>query len=129
MKEVITDVWALQLPEEWFAQQEDETIVITDTDEVSVIEITTVKADNDAAVDQLLNDIAPKETFQTTLSELEVVYYEMVEDGMFFREWLCPLDDVLLIISHGCDEENKGFDDSTVDEILSTLLILDEAPE
>jgi hypothetical protein len=129
MKEILTDIWALQQPEEWFAEQDDETIVISDTDEVSVIEITTIKAESDDAVDQLLKDVAPKETYQTTLSELDALYYEMAEDGMAWREWLCPLDDALLIISHGCDEENKGFDDSAVDEILSTLIILDESPE
>ena len=129
MKEILTDIWALQLPEEWFAEQDDETIVITDADEVSIIEITTIRADSDDAIDQLINDVAPQETFQTSLSDLDALHYTMTDDGMFFREWLCPLDEVLLIISHGCDLTNKGFDDSTVDEILSTLIVLDETPE
>lgn len=120
MKEVQTEHWSLQIGQEWFAIQDDETIVVSDEDEISSIELTTVQAE-DLSVEQLLKELMPKENFKTTLSETVAWYSESEEDGLFWREWLCPQKNYVLIISHGCEVENKGMDDSAIDEILSTL--------
>jgi hypothetical protein len=129
MKELETDLWALQLPPEWFAEQDEETIVICDEDEASVVEITTIAADAGNSVESILASLKPADAFKTVLAELDAWYYEMTEDDMFWREWLCLCNGALLIISHGCDESNKGMDDAAVDEILSTLALAKEAGE
>lgn len=121
-----TDFWTIQLPNEWFAEQDDETIVISDEAQVSTIEITPVLADKTTSKEDILSDVVGQEAFQTSLGEEPAFYQELVEDGAFWREWICELEQGVLIISHGMDEDNKGMDDSSVDEILSTLTIIRE---
>ncbi|NRB41210.1 MAG: hypothetical protein HRU20_22515 [Pseudomonadales bacterium] len=123
MNELTTDLWALLLPPEWFADQDEETIVITDSDEVSVIEISALYAEEGQDKAGLLESLLMKENFKTTLAELDAIYQEFTEDDMYWREWFIDLGDCYLAISHGCDIDNKSMDDASVDEILSTLAL------
>ncbi len=123
MNELMTDLWALLLPAEWHAEQEDETVVITDSEEVSIIEISDVYLEEGQAMEQLLSDLGVAQQYPTRLAELDVTYQEFDEEGMYWREWFVQLDVALLVISHGCDLANKGMDDASVDEILSTLAL------
>lgn len=118
-----TDFWALQLPDEWFAEQDDETIVISDESEVSTIELTSIIVDENASKDEILADVLPAHAVKTVLAEETAFYHELLEDGIFWREWVCEIPQGVLLISHGMDEDNKGMDDASVDEILSTLAI------
>lgn len=123
MNELTTDLWALLLPQEWFAEQDEETIVIADSDEVSVIEISALYPEKGESCAGLLKELLAKEHFKTTLADLSAFYQEFSEEDMYWREWFIDLGDCLLAISHGCDQDNKGMDDASVDEILSTLAL------
>ena len=123
MKEINSDQWALLLPEEWFAEQDEETIVISDVDEVSVIEITTFLADKNGSSEQLMDQLLQGQGFKTAIAELDAVYQEFEEDDMYWREWFCPIANGVIAISHGCDIDHKSMDDSAVDEILATLAL------
>ena len=126
MKEITTDLWSLHIGEEWFAEQDEETIIISDEDEVSLIEISCVKASKENTVSDVIAEMLNGEQpFGVLLSDLEAFYREFIDEGMFWREWLCPLDDQLLIVSHGCDESNQGIDNAAVDEILASLYLLE----
>ena len=127
MKEIITDQWQMLLPEEWFAEQEDETIIIMDEDEVSCVEITTLLPDAGSDTQTMLQSLVSENScFKTALAEMDAYYHEQEDDGMFWREWFCDAEDFVLIVSHGCELENRGMDDSAVDEMLSTLLIMED---
>ncbi len=123
MNELMTDFWSILLPEEWEAEQDGETIIISDDDEVSVIEMTPLIPDDNVTSTELLQSIAGNEYFKTALAELDAYYKEFEEDGMFWREWFCDAETFVIAISHGSDISNKNMDDSTVDEILSTLAL------
>ncbi|MCY4046018.1 MAG: hypothetical protein OXE99_13200 [Cellvibrionales bacterium] len=124
MKEMITDFWSLALPDEWKAEQEDETVIVIDADQISVIELTVLTPDSGMTLDDLIDSISSNEYVGDRLAELPCLYGHFEDEGAFYREWLIPLEnEKLLVISHGCDLEDKGLDDSAVDEILSTLLV------
>ncbi|CAA0115215.1 Uncharacterised protein [BD1-7 clade bacterium] len=127
MKQITTDAWMMLLPEEWHAEQDDETIVITDEDEVSVIEISTLLPEKRVSVDELLQVMTEGRGHKTLLAELEALYSEFEEDDMYWREWFCKADNCVIAVSHGTDIDNRGMDDSTVDEILSTLAMQSES--
>lgn len=129
MNELTTDHWALLLPEEWVAEQDEETIVITDSDEVSIIEISELFVQAGATMHELLNELTDHKTYTTTLAELEATYQEFQEDDMYWREWFVETEECIIAISHGCDIDNKGFDDASVDEILSTLALKLPSPQ
>ncbi len=122
MKEITTDHWQLLLPEEWVAEQDEETIIITDADEVSVVEITTLLPENKNSVKSLIEELS-EGTIKTAIAGLTAFYKEFEEDGMFWREWFCDGDNVVVILSHGSDLEHKHMDDGAVDEMLSTLAL------
>lgn len=126
MNELQSDLWSLLLPEEWQAEQDEETIFIVDLDEVSIIEITPFMPEKGSSVAALLQELGSQSMRPAKLAELNAFYHEFEEDEMFWREWLCDAGKFVLTISHGTDSENKGMDDGSVDEILSTLLINEE---
>lgn len=122
MRELNCDHWSLLLPVEWFAEQDEESVVITDEDEASIIEITPLFSES-GDTGLLMAQFRESADRERKLAGLPALYHETVDDGMFWREWYCDAGDFVLAISHGCDEANKGMDDAAVDEILSTLLI------
>lgn len=123
MNELTTDLWALLLPPEWIADQDEETIVITDSDEVSVIEISALYASEGQDKESVLKEVLMKDNFKTSLADMPALYQEFVEDDMYWREWFVDVGECYLAISHGCDIDNKSMDDASVDEILSTLVL------
>lgn len=129
MNVVESQWWIIDLPPEWQAEQEDETIIIGDEDGVGEIAITTMeKADG-------LVDDAELKTFTAELEsdfgvgkevivgECDGYYFSYEEEADAVREWCLRFDNLLIFITYSCDLSNRGMDDSAVDEILSTLFI------
>lgn len=126
MHTIETDWWLLDLPEEWQAEQDDETIVITDDDGVGVLEITSLEQDEDmpatdlkALAKQLLPDNGPGSAAR--IGDFEGLYFQYQEEGDAVREWLVQCDGHVLLVSYSCDIDDAGMDDSFVDEVLDTL--------
>lgn len=122
-----TDWWILELPPEWDASQDDDVIVITDEDEVSVIEISTLcredrdvnSGDLDAFSADLRSDgLIAKDVSIGTFSGL---YFSHQDQGYAVREWYLRQRKLFVYITCSCLNEHAGMDDSAVDEILSTL--------
>ena len=126
MHTVETDWWLLDLPEEWQAEQDDETIVITDEDGVGVLEITSLEPeDSNRAVDlqALAKQLVPENLAGSAarLGDFEGLYFQYQEEGDAVREWVLQCDNRVLLVSYSCDIDNAGMDDSFVDEVLDTL--------
>lgn len=124
---VETDWWLLDLPEEWGAEQDEETIVIGDEDGVGELEITTLERRDAAGAEVDLEALAQDVISSgaagrpVRVGEFSGFYFHYSEDGDAVREWLLAAGDVVLLVSYSCDEENRGLDDAVVDEILDTL--------
>ena len=127
MRVVESQWWIIELPEEWEADQDDETILISDEDGVGEIAITTLQKEDghvdDAELKQYCADVV--EQFgagqAVEVSELEGYYFHYQEEGDAVREWYLRYEKLLLLITYSCDLENAGMDDGAVDEILNTL--------
>ena len=78
-----TDFWTMQLPNEWFAEQDDETIIISDEAQVSTIEITPVLVDKNTSKEDILTDMVAKDAFQTSCVVLSA------SCSLFISERLC----------------------------------------
>ena len=136
MRAVESQWWIIELPDEWEAEQDDETILISDEDGVGEIAITTLQKENGPVDDSELRLYT--EDIESQCGRGQVVelfglngyYYSYQDDGDALREWYLRGDDLLLLITYSCDLENAGMDDSAVDEILSTLFIkMDDGEE
>jgi len=127
MRTVETDWWLLDLPDEWEAEQDDETIVIGDEDGVGALEITTLTREGSDAdfndIQALAQQIVPEGLtgHPAKLAGMPGLYFQYEEEGDAVREWLITDGEILLLISYSCDIENAGLDDGTVDDILDTL--------
>ena len=127
MHTVETDWWLLDLPEEWTAEQDEETIVITDQDDIGAIEIT--RLENQGGATANLQEIAeqwlPEDVhgMDVSIGDFKGLYFEYMDEGDAVREWLLRAGDLILIVTYACDEDDAGMDDETVDEILETLSI------
>ncbi len=125
MHTVETDWWLLDLPDEWQAEQDEETIVITDEDGVGSLEITRLEHPSAAAANlhAIAEQWVPEDVhgIDVRVGDFDGLYLEYMDEGDAVREWLLRAGDLILLVSYACDEEDAGMDDEVVDEILETL--------
>lgn len=120
-----TQWWMLELPEEWQADQQDEMILISDQDGVGEIAITTLEKEEGDVEDEDLLQLTDElgQGKPVMVSDLSGYYFEYREEGDALREWYLGGDNLLILMTYVCDEQNAGMDDAAVDEILATLAL------
>ncbi|MDJ0878319.1 MAG: hypothetical protein QNI86_06880 [Halieaceae bacterium] len=122
-----TEWWTLGVPPEWWAEREDDSILVGDRDDVGCIEISTLHKDagqfDAAEVEAIARDNGePDWQWQPgSAGAFSGVCCDYLEEGDAVREWYLAAGPVLLFITYSCDEDNRGLDDAAVDEILATL--------
>ena len=125
MHTVETDWWLLDLPEEWTAEQDDETVVIVDEDGVGALEITMLEYEDDSPmeVNALARQLMPDDVVgqPVTLGDFSGLGFQYQDEGDAVREWIVQRDQRTLLVSYSCDADDAGMDDSIIDEILETL--------
>jgi len=127
MRCVETDWWVIDLPDEWEAEQDEETIIIGDEEGVGALEITTLERSDEttepADIAQLASALVPSDVVgaPVELNEFSGLYFEYSDEGDAVREWLLRCGPLLLLVSYSCDIEHRGFDDALVDDVLDTL--------
>lgn len=128
-----TEWWTLAIPPEWWADSEEDSILVGDRDDVGCIEISTLHKEAGVFDSQTVLDIAQKESEQplewraATLGEFAGFTSSYVVEETAVREWYVANGALLLFITYSCDEENRGMDDAAVDELLDTLMVVSEA--
>lgn len=124
MRTIESDWWVMDLPDEWEAEQDDETIVLSDEDGVGILEITTLQRD-DAPFDAraLAADLVPPGCHATPgrLAGLAALCFRYVDEDSAVRDWVAVRDDVALLVTYHCATEHAGLDDALIDEMLETL--------
>lgn len=124
-----TEWWTLALPPEWWADSEEDSILIGDRDDVGCIEISSLHKEQGEFDEQALRDMVAAEAGRAldwrsiTLGEFKGLASSYVEEGAAIREWYVANGALLLFITYSCDEDNRGMDDSAVDELLDTLMV------
>lgn len=132
MREVESDFWFIALPEQWHSEQEDDSILIYDEDELGCICLSNLQSE-DGQVDQhglesLIQEMGHKLKAGSVV-ELGEGWrgweFSGEEEGDFIREWYLMGQDHLLLITYSCAVEDKEMDRSAVDEILDSLRLKD----
>ncbi len=125
-----TEWWSMALPPEWWAESEDDSILVGDRDDVGALEFSTLHKESGQFDQEELRGIAeaesehPQKWTRLVSGEFEGVRSSYVEEGAAIREWYLANGALLLFITYSCDEDNGGMDDAAVDEILNTLMIV-----
>lgn len=129
-----TEWWTLAIPPEWWAESEDDSILVGDQDDVGCIEISTLHKEHGIFEHGMVLSIAQTESEQplhwksVTLGEFAGVGSSYVQEETAVREWYVSNGALLLFITYSCAEENGGMDDAAVDELLDTLMVLGDQP-
>ena len=124
-----TEWWTMAIPPEWWADTEEDSILVGDRDEVGCIEISTLVKDEGDFAQGAAKDIAETDSEQSvewqavTLGEFQGYRSSYVDEDTAVREWYVTHGALLLFITYSCDAENGGMDDAAVNEILDTLLV------
>ena len=122
-----TEWWTMALPPEWWADSEEDSILIGDRDDVGCIEISTLHKQEDMFNGAEVLGIAADESTgeanwqKVRLGDFTGVARNFVEEGAAIREWYLANGAMLLFITYSCDEENRGMDAAAVDQLLDTL--------
>lgn len=125
-----TEWWTLAIPPEWWADSEEDSILVGDRDDVGCIEISTLHKEEGVFDRDSVLSIARSESEQplewhtVALGEFSGVTGSYVEEETAVREWYVANGALLLFITYSCDEENRGLDDAAVDELLDTLMVI-----
>jgi hypothetical protein len=131
-----TEFWSIVVPPEWWAEREEDSIVIGDQDEVGTIEISTLVRDAGTFDESEVASIAADNAEQdyqfvpARAGQFRGVYAQWQDNESAVREWYLASGGMLLFVTYCCDLDNAGMDDAAVDEILDTLeLEQSETPE
>lgn len=122
-----TDWWTMALAPEWWAEMEDDTVLVGDEDGVGCLEFNTlIKEDGDFApgeVAAIAGDESPavSDWRPVNRGDFSGLVASFSEDDAAVREWYLASGEVLLFVSYSCDSENRGMDDAAVDALLDTL--------
>ena len=122
-----TEWWTIGVPPEWWAEQEEDIIVIGDRDEVGCIEITTLCRDQGdfgrTEVEEIARANAESDwTWQAaSLGAFDGIGCSYQEEEDAVREWYLANGPVLLFVTYSCELENQDLDEAVVNEILQTL--------
>ena len=126
-----TEWWSMALPPEWWAELEDESVLVGDRDDVGCLEFTTVHKESGQFDAAEIQGIAESESEQAqdwkpvSLGDFKGIVSAFIEEGAAIREWYIASGAQLLFISYSCDEGNRGMDDAAVNEILDTLMLVE----
>ena len=130
-----TEWWCLELPDEWSAEMEDDCVTISDCDGVGEIDITVVKKADGEVNDNDLKDFSEdliEQGWQGQVVEVgaaEGLYFLYDDSDGAWREWYLGAGSLLIYITYNTLMEHKTLDDAIVDEILDTLVVLEEMNE
>ena len=129
-----TEWWTMAIPPEWWADSEEDSIVVGDQDGVGCIEISTLHKEEGEFDREMVLDIAQAEAEQSLdwqavkLGDFAGVSGSYVEEELAMREWYLSNHALLLFVTYSCDLENRGMDNAAVDALLDTLMLLESDP-
>lgn len=128
-----TEWWTLAIPPEWWAEADEETILVGDRDDVGCIEISTLHREAGAFGANEVAQIAQDEEDQAlnwakvSLGDFSGVAAAYTEGDDAIREWYVASGSMLLFITYSCALENAAMDDAAVDQLLDTLMLVEPA--
>jgi hypothetical protein len=124
-----TQWWSMCLPPEWWAEQDEESILVGDCDDVGCIEISTLVRDDGEFSSPEVREIASQQHEiapqweAVNVASMDGLYASFIEEDTAVREWYLGAGKFLIFISYSCALENRNMDDSAVNEILATLVV------
>lgn len=130
---VETDLWMMEIPEEWTASQEDDMVCIADPDEIGSLDVSAVckeqgdvtEADINAFAEDLIAE--GQQAKAVEVGDLQGLFFEYQTEDTHCREWFltsAEKKDLLIFATYTCEPEQAGMDDVVIDQMLDSLVPL-----
>ena len=132
MSIVQTQWWCLELPDEWTAEMDDDSVTIADCDRVSEVDITVIRKQsgqvNEGDLDEFAGDLRARGLTgeAVALNAAQVLLFQYDDEDGAWRERYLAAESLMIYIIHNSAIDDKGLDNAVVDDILSTLVTLDD---
>ncbi|CAA0092036.1 Uncharacterised protein [Zhongshania aliphaticivorans] len=131
MQEVESDWWFIGLPEEWRTEQDEDSILIFDQDELGCISLSSLQAAHgkpagEQDLKNLINEVGMPFANAKACKigdDYRGWEFETIEEGDYIREWFLHGGGHLLLVSYACAQDDRDMDRAAVDQILDTLRI------
>ena len=132
MSIVQTQWWCLEFPDEWTAEMDDDSVTIADCDRVSEVDITVIRKHSGQVDEGDLDEFAGDLRAQgltgeaVALNAAQGLLFQYDDEDGAWREWYLAAESLMIYITHNTAIEDKGLDNAVVDDILSTLVTLND---
>lgn len=129
MKLIETQWWAIPLPDEWRAQTEEGTVIISDLDGIGILELSVIELDGPepgiAELEELSAEIVPADAHGVPAhcGDWEGLRFDYTA-GDYCRDWVLKHGQQVLLVSYTCAIEHSAMDDAAVDEMLGELSVV-----
>ena len=134
MNVVETQWWTLALPPEWWADSEEDGILVGDRDDVGCIEISTLHKEKGDFDSDTVMAIAQEDSEQPLEWQPACLVSSLAPAVVMWRRrrrfvsGMCQTALCCCSSPTAAKEENRGMDDAAVDEILDTLMLAGNGP-
>jgi hypothetical protein len=127
MKKFESNWWSVEIPEAWNAERDDVCATITANPEVGALQISAARNDEGLATDEDLLEFAEEHVKagaklrEVTLGKLSGFFIHYSDEEFYSREWWLRSGNTVLLVTYTTELEQRGQEDSVVDQILTTL--------
>lgn len=127
MKTFKTSWWSVQIPEGWNVERDDVCTTITANPEVGTLQIRAARNEEGLAADEDLLEFAEEHVKteakpnEVSLGTLSGYYLHYSDDEFYNREWWLRNGHTVVLVTYTTELEQRGQEDSVVDQILATL--------
>ena len=126
-REYTTEWWSVQLPADWSSEEHSECVALFADSGIGALQISAARNNNGPATDDDLRDFAKEHLDAGALIKpvkcgtFTGFYFHYSIDDTYHRQWWLRCDDTVVLTTYTCDLNQKGQEDTVVDDILSTL--------
>ena len=127
------ELWRTQIPDDWVAEAEDESILVFHPDGAGTLQFTCSEMEDGLVDDEdlryfaeeLLSDgVVPTSVNLGPMHGLKFEYDDE-DTGEWVQEWYLAADDLFFFITYSCPRAARGSEDAAVATVLAALELND----
>lgn len=123
------DLWRTQIPDDWVAEAEDESLLVFHPDGAGTLQFTCSEMEDGLVDDEDLRYFAAElledgvEAKPVNLGPMHGLKFEYDDEdtGEWVQEWYLAADDLFFFITYSCPRTARGSEDAAVAAILGAL--------
>jgi len=127
MKTYESEWWTINFPNDWEAEEGEESIAIYSEQGVGAVQVSAARTGNGPVTDADLRDFAKEHleagarTKDVNCGDFVGFYFHFGTEDMYQRQWWLRHDDTMVLVTYTAAPEDKGKEETVVDGIVASL--------